>query len=184
MRIPCVVMFAAVALVALSACDKSQKTPTVGPATAADSADQIMENVHITLFVKGLRRAEVFADTAYTFDEQTRFDFRKARATFNKESGAPDGTMTANRAIYSTRSQVLEGFGNVVVTSTDGKRLTSPHVTFNQSTNDISSDTSFTVTQGDKSQSGIGFTTDPNLSRWTCKSHCVGSGLVNLSTAP
>jgi LPS export ABC transporter protein LptC len=184
MRIATMLAFAALTSLALSACDKSQKTPTVGPASAADSADQIMENVHITLFVKGLRRAEVFADTAYTFEEQTRFDFRKARATFNKESGAPDGTMTANRAIYSTRTQVLEGFGNVVVTSTDGKKLTSPHVTFSQSSNEISSDTSFTVTQGDKSQSGIGFTTDPNLSRWTCKSHCVGSGLVNLSTTP
>lgn len=184
MRIASLLALVAFTSAALSACDRSQKTPTVGHATAADSADQIMENVHITLFVKGLRRAEVFADTAYTFDEQTRFDFRRARATFNKETGAPDGTMTANRAIYSTRTQVLEGFGNVVVTSTDGKKLVSPHVTFSQSSNEISSDTAFTVTQGDKLQSGYGFTTDPNLTRWTCKSRCVASGLVNLSTTP
>jgi LPS export ABC transporter protein LptC len=174
---------AVVLMLAASACDRGPKTPVVPGASPADSADQIMENVHITLFVKGLRRGEVFADTAYTFDEQTRFDFRKARATFNKETGAPDGTMTANRAIYSTRSQILEGFGNVIVTSTDGKKLTSPHVKFNQSTNEISSDTTFTVTQGDKLQSGVGFTTDPNLTRWTCKSKCVASGLVNLPSS-
>jgi LPS export ABC transporter protein LptC len=91
--------------------------------------------------------------------------------------------MTADRAIYSTRTQVLEGFGNVVVTSTDGKKLMSPHVTFSQSTNEISSDTTFTVTQGDKLQSGVGFTTDPNLTRWTCKSKCTASGLVNLPSS-
>ena len=184
MRLTTLFVGALVAALAAAACDKQAKTPTVQTASAADSADQIMENVHITLFVKGLKRGEVFADTAYTFDEQTRFDFRKARSTFNKENGAPDGTMTADRAIYNTRSQVLEGFGNVVVTSTDGKKLTSPHVTFSQTTNEITSDTAFTVTQGDKSQSGVGFSTDPNLTRWTCKSHCVGSGLVNLSTSP
>jgi len=172
-----------VAVAVVASCDKGAKTPVIPQASAADSADQIMENVHITLFVRGLRRAEVFADTAYTFDEQTRFDFRKARSTFNKDNGAPDGTMTADRAIYSTRTQILEGFGHVVVTSTDGKKLTSPHVIFSQATNEISSDTTFTVTQGDKLQSGVGFTTDPNLTRWTCKSKCVASGLVNLPSS-
>src|SRR3954471_7326062 len=154
-RMSFLTLAAAVAVVA--SCDKGAKTPVVPQQSAADSADQIMENVHITLFVRGLRRAEVFADTAYTFDEQTRFDFRKARSTFNKDNGAPDGTMTANRAIYSTRTQILGGFGNVGGTHTDRQKRMSTHVTFSQSTNEISSDTSFTVTQGDKLQSGVGF---------------------------
>ena len=180
MRIASLLALAAFTSAALSACDKSQKTPTVGPASAADSADQIMEHVHITLFVKGLRRGEVFADTAYTFEEQTRFDFRKARSTFNKESGAPDGTMVADRAIYSTRTQILEGFGNVVVTTLDGKKLTSPHLKFNQLANEVSSDTTFALKAGEREQRGIGFTADPNLTHFRCLRMCGGSAPITL----
>jgi LPS export ABC transporter protein LptC len=99
---------------------------------------------------------------------------------FNTETGVPNGTMRANRGIYDTRTQILEGFGNVVVTTVDGKKLTSPHLKFNQLINEVSSDTSFQMVAGSRTQSGVGFKTDPNLSRFTCQRSCRTTGTVLL----
>jgi LPS export ABC transporter protein LptC len=116
----------------------------------------------------------------FVFNDQTKFDFRNARVKFNTETGAPNGTMRADRGIYDTRTQILEGFGNVVVTTLDGKRLTSPHLKFNQLANEIASDTSFQLKAGDREQRGIGFTADPNLTHFRCLRACGGSAPITL----
>ena len=113
---------------------------------------------------------------------QTKFDFRNARVKFNTETGAPNGTMRADRGLYDLRTQVLEGFGNVVVTSLDGKRLKSPQLKFNQLANEVSSDTTFEMVAGSRTQSGIGFRTDPNLNRFSCLRSCRTSGTVSIPT--
>ncbi|HEX6051180.1 MAG TPA: LPS export ABC transporter periplasmic protein LptC, partial [Gemmatimonadaceae bacterium] len=174
---PSLVLFASMLSAAgvLAACTETTKPPVSRTPTAADSAEQIMTEVVTTLFQKGLRRGELFADTAYTFDEQTRLVFRNPRVNFNTEKGAPNGALRADRGHLNLRTQIFEGFGNVVITSTDGKRLSSPQVRYNQLANEISSDTTFEVVQGDRVQRGIGFTADPNITRWSCKRSCSGS---------
>lgn len=160
-------------------CSKA-KQPPVSPHTAADSAEQVGFGVRTLLTANGVQKGELLADTMYVYNDQTKFDFRNARVKFNTETGAPNGTMRADRGIYDTRTQVLEGFGNVVVTTLDGKRLTSPHVKFNQLANEVSSDTSFVAKAGEKEQRGIGFTADPNLTHFRCFKACGGSGVFNL----
>jgi hypothetical protein len=78
----------------------------------------------------------------------------------------------------------LEGFGNVVVTSTDGKRLASSHLKYSENTNEISSDSAFTYTEQGRVQRGIGFVSDPNITRFQCMRACSGAGNVPLSTFP
>jgi LPS export ABC transporter protein LptC len=182
---PLALMLTACALVgAAGACTKTTQPPVSRAPTAADSAEQIMENVVMTLFQQGLKRGELHADTALTFDDQTRLTFRNPRANFNTELGAPNGTLRADRGQINLRTQIFEGFGHVVLTSTDGKKLTSPQVRYNQMLNEVSSDTTFEVVQGDRIQRGIGFTADPNLTRWSCKRACSGEGLVTLPSNP
>jgi LPS export ABC transporter protein LptC len=122
-----------------------------------------MLNVRSLLTDHGIQRGEMFADSVYIFDENTRFELRKVRATFNTSAGVKDGTMTANRGRYNLRQQILEGFGNVVITTNDGKRLTSPQVRYNQLANEVSSDTNFTMVEPGRTLSGIGFRSDPQL---------------------
>lgn len=184
MRIAAGLLVASLAVAGLSACRDTAPPPVTTAPTAADSAEQVMEGVGLTLVQQGLKRGDLLADTAYTFDDQTRFLFVKPRVTFNTETGAPNGTMSAERGTYNMRTQVLEGFGNVVITSADGKRLTSPQVRYNQVTNEVSSDTTFEVLSGDRVQRGVGFTADPNLTRWTCKRACGGATTVPLPTQP
>lgn len=159
-------VIAACALVA--GCQRKGSAPPVQRhASLADSAEQVMVGVRALLTDRGVQRGELFADSAYVFDENTRFELRKVRATFNTASGARDGTMSADRGRYNIRQQMLQGFGNVVITTNAGKRLTSPQLTYNQAINQVSSDTSFTMVEPGRTLSGIGFRADPQLTHVT-----------------
>jgi LPS export ABC transporter protein LptC len=170
----------AVAVFAMQSCKQATKPPVGGVPSAADSADQIIYDGHTMLTDAGVKRGEMFADTIFVFDGQTRFALRRVRAEFNTELGAKNGTLTGDRGTYDLRSRVLEGFGNVIVTSTDGKELRSPHLKYSETSNLISSDSAFEATQGDKVSTGIGFTSDPNLKSIRCFRSCGGSGLVPI----
>lgn len=164
-----------IAMGAQLACHDTQSPPVVSGPSVADSADQVLTGVQYVLTTKGVQRGELIADTAYVLEDQTRFDFRHAHVNFKTELGAPQGTMEANRGIYNQRTQILEGWGDVVVKTVDGRTLRSPHATFNQITHQISSDTSYTLSRGKDTQSGVGFTSDQAFVKFSCKSQCKGN---------
>ena len=167
----------AIAVVSAAACSRQGTAPPVKTgASLADSAEQVMLNVRSLLTDKGVQRGEMFADSAYIFDDNTRFELRKVRTTFNSSTGVKDGTMSANRGRYNLRQQVLEGFGNVVITTTEGKRLTSPHVRYSQASNEVSSDSAFTLVEPGKTVSGIGFRADPQLTQFRILKGARGQG--------
>ena len=172
---------ATIAIVAVGACkNKGAAPPVRASASLADSAEQVMFNIHFLLTEKGVQRGELFADTAYIFDENTRFDLRKVRSTFNTSTGVKDGVMSADRGKYNLRQQMLEGFGNVIIVTNDGKRLTTPQLRYMQGINEVSSDTSFTLVQPGKTLSGVGFKSDPQLTRFSIKKGAKGTGSFTL----
>jgi LPS export ABC transporter protein LptC len=172
---------AATALLVLVACRKQGSTPPVKRgATMADSAEQVMRGVRMLLTDKGVQRGELFADTAYVFDDQTRFELRKVRATFNTATGVKDGVLSADRGLYTQREAKLEGFGNVVIVTTEGKRLTSPHMRYMQAQNEVSSDSAFTLVEPGRSLNGIGFRADPQLTRIVVLKAGEGRGNITL----
>lgn len=156
---------AAMLLVALACKRQGSAPPVKRGVSLADSAEQVMVGVRMLLTDRGVQRGELFADTAYVFDDQTRFELRKVRATFNTSTGTKDGVLSADRGNYSMRESKLEGFGNVVIVTTEGKRLTSPHMRFLQAQNEVSSDSAFTLVEPGRNVSGIGFRADPQLTR-------------------
>jgi LPS export ABC transporter protein LptC len=171
------------AALALGGCRGREQPPVTGLATAADSADQIMFDVRTLLTERGVKQGELFADTAYVYDENSRFSFRNVRTAFNTPTGAPNGTLTAREGRYDMRQRVLEGFGDVVVVTTDGKRLMTPHLRFDQARNVVLSDSAYTLIDGTRRSRGIGFESDPNITRFVCKRACVASSTdVNLPT--
>lgn len=174
----------AIALVAAQGCRKSTQPPVTGDAALADSADQVLFDVRYLLTESGVKRGQLFADTLFVLGDQTRFLLRRVRANFSTETGAPNGTLRGDRGTYDLRTQILEGFGNVVVTSTDGRRLSSNHLRYSQSANRISSDSAYTLVRGSDTQTGIGFISDPNLSEFRCLRSCGGSGLVPIGSIP
>lgn len=173
---------ACVAFLTLAGCRKSTKPPVADGPSLADSAEQILYDTRMVLTNSGVQRGELFADTIYVFNDQTRFVLRRVRSSFNTATGAPNGTLRSDRGTYDRRTQILEGYGNVVVTSTDGKRLTSNHLKYSQGTNQISSDSAFTLLRGKDVQRGIGFTSDPNITVFKCLRACRAEADVPIST--
>jgi LPS export ABC transporter protein LptC len=168
------------AALGLAACKESKAPPVVAGPSVADSADQILFKVHYLISTHGIQRGNLVADTAYLLADGTKLDLRRTHVTFTSETGAPEGTMDANRGVYNTQSQVLEGWGNVVVRTVDGRTLKSPHVTFNQITHTIVSDTTYSITRGNDTQSGVGFTSNQTFSKFTCLARCTGNGSVQI----
>lgn len=176
-------VLAAACLVA-AACSKKAPPPVAAEASLGDSADQVLFDVRSPITHSGVKRGEMFADTIFVFRDQTLFVMRRVRATFNTETGAPNGTLMGDRGTYDLRTQILEGFGNVVVTSTKGERLSSNHLKYNQGANEISSDSAYTLIRNNETQRGIGFVSDPNLSVFRCLRSCGGSAPVPLGGLP
>jgi LPS export ABC transporter protein LptC len=171
---PLVAFAASVAILAAAACHDAPQTPVSAKTGVADSADQVFFGMQFFLTTAGIQRGDLTADTAYILEDQTRFDLRRAHVVFTTETGAPQGTMTGDRGIYSTRTTILDGRGNVVVKLVDGRTLTSPHVIYNQGAHVISSDTSYTISDSRGSQTGIGFTSDQTFKKFKCLRNCGG----------
>jgi LPS export ABC transporter protein LptC len=169
-----------VAIFALAACQRAEQPPVTAVAAGADSADQVMVRVRTLLTERGVQQGELFADTTFVYDENSRFVFRNVRTTFNTPTGAPNGTLTAREGRYDIRQRVLEAYGNVVVVTTDGKRLMAPHLRFDQARNLVRSDSAYTLVDAGRQSEGIGFESDPNITRFVCKRACVLRGNVSI----
>ncbi len=162
-----------VAAVAALGCRKAAQPPVVSEAALSDSAEQVLWDIHQFLTENGVKRGDMYADTAWVFNDQTRFVLRNVRGEFTTETGAPNGTMKGDRGTYNLRAKMLEGYGNVLITSTDGKTLSSNHLKYVESSNLVSSDSAFVMRRKTgEVQRGVGFTSDPNLKVFRCLDKC------------
>ena len=148
---------------ALAGCETNTATPVIARASLADSADQVMFGTRFNLTDKGLSRAELVADTAYFFDENTRIELRTMEVTFFTTSGARDAYLTAKRGTYQTRGGIMVARGDVVVITEEGRRLETPELRYDQTMNEVASDSAFVITEPGRRLEGIGFRSDPNM---------------------
>ena len=170
-----IVASAAAALVfAVSACQDTGATPPVTSHAAPDTADQTMFGVRLVLSDHGVQRALMQADTAFTYEDNTHTELRTVRSTFFTETGVKSATLTSRQGTYNVRTGNMEARGNVVVISEDGRRLETPQLRYDPGRNEISGDSVFVLTRPEDVLEGIGFLTDPNLTRIIVKSNAHG----------
>lgn len=158
---------AALALAAASACSGDAKSPAATGQVDAmlDSADHVAFGFRTNLTDGGVLRAEVFADTALFLDQNTRAMLRGVNGDFFGATGTKEATVVARLASFDTRTQDLQAWGDVVITSVDGRVLRTPQIRYDRRNNEVSSDSAFVLTEpGDKEMRGVGFRADPNLS--------------------
>jgi LPS export ABC transporter protein LptC len=169
-------MFAA----AVAAACGDQVTTTV-PArkeVIPDSAEQVMFGMRTYLLTNGVRRAELFADTAYTYDNANRLELRGVRLHAFTATGDSSAVMTGRSGTYDVRQGRVEGRGDVKVVSKDGRQLTSPRLVFDRVVNQISSDTVFQFVSPGNNISGVGFRSDPGLKNVQVLSRARGSSTL------
>jgi len=154
---------AVAAVAALCACNSKKQPPAAGHSVLADSADQVMWGAKFNLTDKGLQRAELNADTAFFFNDNTRIELAPVHTNFFTATGARDAVLTSSRGTYNSRTGSMIARKNVVVVSEDGRRLTTQELSYDQTRNEIASDSAFVLTEPNRRLEGIGFRSDPNL---------------------
>ncbi|HEV2017970.1 MAG TPA: LPS export ABC transporter periplasmic protein LptC [Gemmatimonadaceae bacterium] len=157
------VLICVLAVVGSAACSQKKQPPVAAHSPLADSADQVMYGARFNLTDKGLQRAQLQADTAYFFEDNTRIELENVHTTFFTATGAKNAVLTSNRGRFNSRTNNMVARKNVVVVSEDGRRLTTPELNYNQQTNEISSDSAFVMTEPNRRLEGIGFRSDPDM---------------------
>ncbi len=152
-----------VAVAVTTACSSKKQPPVATHSPLADSADQVMFGARFKLTDQGLQRAQLEADTAYFFDDNTRIELENVHTTFFTVTGAKDAVLTSRFGTTNTRTNNMIARKNVVVVSEDGRRLTTPELIYSQQKNEISSDSAFVMTEPNRRLEGIGFRSDPNM---------------------
>jgi LPS export ABC transporter protein LptC len=153
-------LLAALAAV-LGACRGIKPAAVVERAT--DQADQMLVHMIHMLTTNGVARAKVQADTAYLFSSTQSADLRTVRVTFYDALGHETSTLSARTGSYQWRTGDMEGRGNVVVVTTDGRRLETEALRYNQAKDSVSSDVPFVFDAPDRHIEGEGFTSDPSF---------------------
>lgn len=152
-----------IAVSIVAACGDSQAPPVAKLSPIPDSAEQILFNAEMMLTDQGIRRAVVKADTMLMYDENTREELRTVIARFYSVAGEQEAVLNSRQGSHNSRLGTMEARGDVVVVSKDGKQLNSPHLKYDPSRNEISSDSAFTLTEGERITKGIGFVSSPDM---------------------
>ncbi|HEU6452407.1 MAG TPA: LPS export ABC transporter periplasmic protein LptC [Gemmatimonadaceae bacterium] len=168
------------ATVAALACNSGTEPRVTAANPLADSADQVMFGVSTVITNRGVLRAQLAADTGYFFDGNSRIEVRREKTTFYTNTGQPNATLTSVEGTYNMRRGQMEARKNVVVVTTDGKRLETEQLRYEQATDQISSDSAFVLTEPTRTLRGIGFTSDPDLTNVRVKKVLRGSGSITL----
>jgi LPS export ABC transporter protein LptC len=137
--------------------------PAAVAESAPDQADQMLVAMTHLLTTNGVVRAKVQADTAFLFSGTQTADLRTVRVTFYDPQGGETSTLTARTGSYHWRTGDMEGRGNVVVVTTDGRRLETEVLRYNQATDSVTSDQPFVFDAPDRHIEGEGFTSDPSF---------------------
>jgi LPS export ABC transporter protein LptC len=180
MRCRILAVIGASAAAAISACGGDKGTTPTAQATMPDSAEQVVFGVQHSMFAAGVKKASLSADSAFVYGRQTRFELRGSIRLLMLDSvGAPRATLTANEATYSTTNHSMVARGNVVVTTTDGKKLDTQHLIYDQIVDKVSSDSAFVILEPTRRVQGTSFRSDPNLQELDCKD-CVITSLTPI----
>ena len=156
--------------------------PTVRSALA-DSADQVMSGVEFLLTADGVQQGKLVADSGFMFENSTRIELRGVRTEFYSKTGEQTGTLTSREGTYLKQRGDLEARKNVVVVSADGRRrLETEQLRYDERTNLITTDSAFVITQEGQVARGVGFSTDPDVTRFECKASCSGNFIMARPT--
>jgi LPS export ABC transporter protein LptC len=164
----------------LAACGGRGAQPTATQAVL-DSADQVLIGMTHYVTETGLQRARVRADTAYFFSATQSAEMRTVHITFYDVTGNETSTLTAREGTYHWRTGDMEGRGNVVVVTKDGRTLKSAVMRYSLGQNEVSSDKPFTFTgPGGQNIQGDGFTSDPEFKNLVAKRPSGTGGQLRL----
>ncbi len=145
-----------------------------GPAAdslAPEGPDQITWEARFSMDEGGRRRAAITAqkmeqykteDSTYSI-WRTLVDTNRVRSYVFDEQGDSSATIVADSVVFFSQEGRFEAYGNVVVTTQDGRRLNSEHLTWNQADRTIRTRRFVRITTPTERVQGNGLVADEDL---------------------
>jgi LPS export ABC transporter protein LptC len=173
---------AAALLAGLAACRGKAKPDVVAQVeAAADTADQLMIGLTQYITENGVRKAYLEADTAFLYENAGRADLKKVKVTFFGPAGDTSSVVTGKVGFYDWRTGKMETREDVVVLLSNGGRLTTSILRYDQTRNEVSTDQPYVyVAPPNQHMSGGSFVTDPALSRFRTQQPKGRAGAITL----
>lgn len=149
-------------LLALCACREDAIRPPI-TATAADSADQVLEGMEHFITNDGVRRTRVIADTAYLYEATQLARLKRVKVTFYGATGEETSTIVGDSGLYQTRDGSMSAWGHVVATTPDNRILKSEELKYDSRKQEISSTRPFVYDRPGQRMTGDAFHSDPDF---------------------
>jgi LPS export ABC transporter protein LptC len=151
-------------LVLACACRDPRQDAVAAVEAAADTADQLLIGLTQYITQDGVRTAHLEADTAFLYENTGRADLKKVKVIFFGPGGDTSSVVTGGIGSYDWRTGKMEVRNDVGVLLSNGGRLTTSVLRYDQTKNEVSTDQHYVYAAPDRQMQGDGFVTDPALS--------------------
>lgn len=102
-------------LAAAAACDRPATEPGQQGSRIEATADQVIYGLRHRMTEQGIRKLDLYADTAYTQPDDPNVDLIGVRLTFYDDTGRQSGTLTSRTGTYDLRTETMVAEGDVVL---------------------------------------------------------------------
>jgi LPS export ABC transporter protein LptC len=171
-----------VGLVVLAAGCKAQATPT-GEDFQEVTADLVMVGMTSYLTNNGIRKAHLFGDTAFVYDDSSKVFVKKVNLKFFDENGEESGSLTSRDGDFNTTTQAMLARGSVVlITKTGNRRIETEELHYDPQSHRIWSTVKTLMIQEGDRVTGSGFSADDKFQNVSIKdaSGRVRSGAIKF----
>jgi LPS export ABC transporter protein LptC len=146
-------------------CGGNKPDATAAVEAVADTADQVIFVLKQFVTQDGVRKAFLESDTAFLYEDAGLADLRKVKVTFFGTAGDTSSVVTGKLGSYDWRTGKMEAREDVVVLLSNGGRLETSVLRYDQTKNEVSTDQHYVYVGPDgRNMVGETFVTDPSLS--------------------
>jgi len=151
----------------LFALDRNQgEAPTAGTTQAEDLPDAVFEKFHLVSTVHGVKRWELFSDTAKVFQGTKKAFADQIYAQYYKQ-GRLISTLTAEKAVIDTESNATKAQGHVELIVENGSKLETEDLQWDPVTDQIRTEGPVRVYKGMDDITAVGLVADTQLNNVT-----------------
>lgn len=161
-------LFAVLALLAGTGCNNVPKTSVMG--SSGEMPDQEVTDFVLTETDAGRPQWTLYAKWAATYTSRNVVIARDVRVDFFDEKGARSSELNAREGEIQQLTRDMTARGNVVLTTTEGTRMTTEELHFGNREQLITSDRLVRVEREGDALEGVGFSSDPGLKHFEFRS--------------
>ncbi len=159
---------AAGALLGTLACGEPATTAVADESLQDLTADLVLYDMSTYVTSKGVRQAQIQADSAYSYQDSAVVHLMGVDMTIYGERGETRATVTARKGRIDQKSQMLTAQGDVVLRIPDQDRIIQgPELNYDPNGDRIWSDSTTTMREGSRTTTGTCFRSDLQFKNFT-----------------